>query len=79
MFLPRRSPPERQAAVHPGPVEPERDVMTTKVVTLRCMKCGHQYQEVVAEGEDKERSCPQCRSNSIRLLKKPPPEAGESR
>lgn len=53
--------------------------MTTKLVTMRCMKCGHQYQEAVAEGEDKERTCPKCRSNSIRLLKKPPVEAGESR
>ena len=37
---------------------------------LRCMMCGHEYQEKVAPGEDKERSCPKCRSNSIRHLAK---------
>jgi len=34
------------------------------------MMCGHEFQESVAEGEDKEHSCPKCRSNSIRRLKK---------
>jgi hypothetical protein len=34
------------------------------------MMCGHQYQEPVQKGEDKERSCPKCRSNSIRHLRK---------
>ena len=43
-----------------------------KVVHLRCMMCGHEYQETVEEGEDKERGCPKCRSNSIRVLKNPP-------
>ena len=42
--------------------------------TFRCMMCGHEYQEPVEPGEDKERSCPKCRSNSIRHLKKKPPE-----
>jgi len=37
--------------------------------TFRCMACGLQYQEKVERGEDKERSCPRCRSNSIRHLK----------
>jgi Zn finger protein HypA/HybF involved in hydrogenase expression len=32
----------------------------------RCMMCGHEYED---EAEDKERSCPVCRSNSIRQLK----------
>jgi predicted Zn-ribbon and HTH transcriptional regulator len=40
------------------------------VETFRCMMCGHEYQERVEKGEDKERSCPQCRSNSIRHLKR---------
>ena len=44
----------------------------TIVVYLRCMMCGHEYQEKVEEGEDKERTCPKCRSNSIRVLKNPP-------
>ena len=38
---------------------------------FRCMACGHEYAEKVVAGEDVERSCPKCRSNSIRHLKKP--------
>jgi len=34
------------------------------------MACGHEYEETVEKGEDKERACPRCRSNSIRRLKK---------
>ena len=45
-----------------------------KVVYLRCMMCGHEYQETVEEGQDEERSCPKCRSNSIRVLKAPKKE-----
>jgi predicted Zn-ribbon and HTH transcriptional regulator len=45
------------------------------VETFRCMMCGHEYQEKVDEKGDKERSCPKCRSNSIRhLRKKSPPK-----
>ena len=45
--------------------------MATKTIeTFRCMACGHEYQEDVERGEDKERGCPKCRSNSIRHLKK---------
>ena len=43
--------------------------MTVTVETFCCMACGHEYQEEVERGEDKERSCPKCRSNSIRHLK----------
>jgi len=39
---------------------------------FKCMLCGYEYQDVVEKGEDKERSCPKCRSNSIRHLKKRP-------
>ena len=46
---------------------------TTTVETFRCMMCGHEYAEKVEKGEDKERSCPKCRSNSIRHLKAKPP------
>ncbi len=42
---------------------------------LHCMACGHDYQESVEPGEDRERTCPRCRSNSIRHLKKPPAAA----
>jgi DNA-directed RNA polymerase subunit RPC12/RpoP len=44
--------------------------MAATTETFRCMMCGHQYQEKVEKGEDKERSCPKCRSNSIRQLKR---------
>ena len=42
---------------------------TTITENLRCMMCGHEYQDNVEEGVDRERSCPKCRSNSIRVLK----------
>ncbi len=42
---------------------------TAKAETFRCMACGHEYQEMVERGVEKERSCPKCRSNSIRHLK----------
>ncbi len=45
---------------------------TTEIASFRCMMCGHEYQEKVVKGEDIERSCPKCRSNSIRRLKKKP-------
>jgi len=47
--------------------------MATTLETFRCMMCGHEYTEPVEKGEDKERSCPKCRSNSIRHLKKKSP------
>ena len=43
-----------------------------KVVYLRCMMCGCEYSEKLEEDVDEERSCPKCRSNSIRVLKNPP-------
>ena len=43
-----------------------------KTVYLRCMMCGNEYSEKVAPDVDEERSCPKCRSNSIRVLKNPP-------
>jgi predicted Zn-ribbon and HTH transcriptional regulator len=43
--------------------------MTATLESFRCMACGHKYQEEVERGEDKERSCPMCRSNSIQHLK----------
>ena len=46
--------------------------MATALENFRCMMCGHEYQERVEKDEDKERSCPKCRSNSIRHLKRPP-------
>ncbi len=43
--------------------------MTPTLQTFRCMMCGHEYQEAAEKAEDKERTCPQCRSNSIRMMK----------
>jgi len=43
--------------------------MAATMETFHCMMCGHEYDEKVEENEDKERSCPKCRSNSIRHLK----------
>jgi len=40
------------------------------------MMCGHEYEELVEKGEDKERSCSKCHSNSIRQLKKKPQAKG---
>jgi predicted Zn-ribbon and HTH transcriptional regulator len=37
--------------------------------TFRCMACGHEYQDKVDPEADVERSCPKCRSNSVRHLK----------
>jgi len=55
--------------------------MAATLETFRCMVCGYEYQEKVEKGEDRERSCPKCRSNSIRHLKKtgsPTPSASEA-
>ncbi len=51
--------------------------MAPTTETFRCMACGHEYEELVEKGVDRERQCPRCRSNSIRQLKrKPAPDAG---
>ncbi len=42
--------------------------MTATLETFRCMMCGYESQELVEKGEDKERTCTKCRSNSIRRL-----------
>ena len=42
---------------------------TVTMAPFRCMMCGHEYEEKAIKGEDVERSCPKCRSNSIRHLK----------
>jgi len=41
-----------------------------KAESFRCMMCGYEFEEPVEPGEDKERTCPMCRSNSIRHMKK---------
>jgi DNA-directed RNA polymerase subunit RPC12/RpoP len=47
--------------------------MAATLERFRCMMCGHDYQETTDLEEDRERSCPRCRSNSIRHLKNPQP------
>ena len=49
--------------------------MTQTLEKFRCMMCGHEFEERVEPDEDRERSCPRCRSNSIRQLKKKGDEA----
>lgn len=48
----------------------------TTLQTFCCMMCGYEYQENAEKAEEKERTCPKCRSNSIRLLKPKPAPAG---
>lgn len=43
--------------------------MAASVETFHCMACGHEFRERVEPDEDKERSCPKCRSNSVRQLR----------
>jgi putative FmdB family regulatory protein len=52
--------------------------MDATIWLFRCMACGHEYENEVRKDEDKERSCPDCRSNSIRQLKRKPAAKGES-
>ena len=36
---------------------------------LKCLRCGHEYIAASKEAaEQQERTCPRCRSNSVRLL-----------
>lgn len=46
--------------------------MAATLQDFHCMMCGNDYQQPWEKGEDREWSCPKCRSNSIRLLKKKP-------
>jgi DNA-directed RNA polymerase subunit RPC12/RpoP len=46
--------------------------MATTTERFRCMACGHEYAETLEKGVDRERQCPRCRSNSVRLPKRPP-------
>jgi len=48
-----------------------------KVEKFRCMMCGHEYEVKVEEGEDVERTCPKCRSNSIRHMKQRPTKGND--
>ncbi|MFH1169431.1 MAG: hypothetical protein V1691_01925 [Chloroflexota bacterium] len=40
-----------------------------KQVKFKCLHCGHEYLSTSSEKpEMEERTCPRCRSNSVRLL-----------
>ncbi|MDD4858916.1 MAG: hypothetical protein PHR56_01735 [Dehalococcoidales bacterium] len=41
-----------------------------KQLKLKCLRCGNEYLSPPSENpEAEERTCPRCRSNSIRLVK----------
>jgi len=41
-----------------------------KQVKLKCLRCGYEYVTSLSEKPElEERTCPQCRSNSVRLLR----------
>lgn len=43
---------------------------------FRCLRCGHEFNAIHRkDGQLVERTCPQCRSNSIRMIK----HSGEDR
>ena len=40
-------------------------------IYLKCMRCGYEFRDPSLVGEPiKERTCPKCRSNSVRRMKK---------
>jgi len=42
--------------------------MAGKETKFKCLKCGHEYTGTFDPKHVTERSCPQCRSNSVRRL-----------
>lgn len=42
--------------------------MVPKQVRFKCLMCGHEYSGIYDHDNVTERSCPQCRSNSVRRL-----------
>jgi len=42
------------------------------IAYFRCMMCGHEWEDEVERGDDVERTCTKCRSNSIRQFKSKP-------
>lgn len=38
---------------------------------FKCLRCGHEYTDDYIKGKVMERSCPRCRSNSVRRIKQP--------
>ena len=45
---------------------------------FRCLRCGHEFTAThTKDGELVERTCPKCRSNSIRMVKEQAEKAAE--
>jgi len=42
--------------------------MAPRPTIFKCLNCGHEYEGVYDPDNLTERSCPQCRSNSVRRL-----------
>ena len=42
--------------------------MTARPVLFKCLNCGHEYDGSYDPDNIDERSCPECRSNSVRRL-----------
>ena len=42
--------------------------MVPKETRFKCLRCGHEYTGTYDHNKVTERSCPQCRSNSVRRL-----------
>jgi DNA-directed RNA polymerase subunit RPC12/RpoP len=42
--------------------------MVPKQVRFKCLACGHEYSGMYDHDNVTERSCPKCRSNSVRRL-----------
>jgi DNA-directed RNA polymerase subunit RPC12/RpoP len=52
--------------------------MTAEPWIWKCMRCGHGYEEPYdPKGVQTERTCPQCRSNSVRPLEAKSAGAGK--
>ena len=46
--------------------------MPEQEANFKCLRCGHEYIDTYTPGTVVERTCPNCRSNSVRRLKNPP-------
>lgn len=42
--------------------------MPARETTFKCLKCGHEYKGMYDPDKITERTCPKCRSNSVRRL-----------
>lgn len=42
--------------------------MAARETNFKCLHCGHEYEGMFDPDHVQERSCPKCRSNSVRRL-----------